>query len=441
MSRAQRRAIAAEAARLMMDEGIEEYMTAKHLAADALLGMRHGGKVSLPSNREIRDALHARAVLREGADRTERLFRLRTVAWELMGLLAPFEPRLIGSVASGAIHAGSDVDLQLFTARLDRVEATLRLAGHSVERTEKDVLRDGRFHRYVHLHLTVRGAPVELSIYEPAELWRVSLSSIDGKPIDRVRRGRVRTLLEREHRVAFARCRADAARGQVGASDHAASSGRSGTETAVPTFDPVLELNRFHLAEAWPWEVRAVDETTWLRLDGSVSDPDVGAAIAILLAYNDVDVPDATPAAALQALAARATSSGLAAPGGVRARAGDRTIPPGCCCGVEDWRHWWTTALDRRSPWWGHDPFQGIRWQGDTAHLSPTPEAPEPAYEIATTHADLVAARDVFERDLIAFLDRVRDWAEAVAPDAAETLVEALDRAFEIRRAGDGPPA
>ena len=57
-----RGAIAVEAARLMYEEGVKQYFTAKRLAAKRLLG-RVGGRrlryrpMDLPSNGEIRDAL------------------------------------------------------------------------------------------------------------------------------------------------------------------------------------------------------------------------------------------------------------------------------------------------------------------------------------------------------------------------------------------------
>ena len=49
--------------------------------------------------------------------------------------------------------------------------------------------------RYVHYHFDVEGIPVELSVYDRAELYITRYSSIDGKPIDRVPRRRVVAML------------------------------------------------------------------------------------------------------------------------------------------------------------------------------------------------------------------------------------------------------
>jgi len=198
MSRAsRRRALAEEAARLMHDEGVREYYTAKHRAADNLLGMRRSDTVSLPSNREIRAALVARAEVLEGLGRKRRLRHLRQVAAEVMVALQLYEPRLIGSVASGAIHASSDIDIQLFTHHPLHVEATLFREGYDAERVDLEVFKDGAHRRYLHYHFDADGAHVELSVYGPEELHRVALSSIDGKPIDRVPIRRVRHWLQR----------------------------------------------------------------------------------------------------------------------------------------------------------------------------------------------------------------------------------------------------
>src|SRR5262249_32496235 len=74
-----RATIALEAARLMYEEGVKQYFTAKRIAAKRKLG-RSGGKrlryrpSDLPSNGEIRDALLGLAELAEGSRRTRRLF-------------------------------------------------------------------------------------------------------------------------------------------------------------------------------------------------------------------------------------------------------------------------------------------------------------------------------------------------------------------------------
>ena len=185
--------IAEEAARVMVDEDVKEYIEAKRIAADNLFGMRASANIRLPSNGEIRAAIVARAALRDSG--RERLSHMRRVALEVMLQLEAFEPRLIGSVATGAIHRNSDVDIQLFCVRHDTLEQVLHANGYEAERLEHEIWKDGMFRRYVHYHFEREGVDIELSVYEPAELHVVRFSSIDGKPIDRVPRRRLEALL------------------------------------------------------------------------------------------------------------------------------------------------------------------------------------------------------------------------------------------------------
>ena len=179
----------------MVDEDVREYIAAKRMAADNLLGMRVGTPAALPSNGEIRAAIVARSKLDPGFAYEARLAHMRRVAVQVMGVLDAFEPRLIGSVASGNIHRNSDLDLQLFCGREDELEHALRDAGYTFERIEHDVMKDGAFRRYVHYHFDADGVPVELSVYDRKELSITRYSSVDGKPIDRVPRRRVEALL------------------------------------------------------------------------------------------------------------------------------------------------------------------------------------------------------------------------------------------------------
>ncbi len=182
-------AVAAEAARLMLDEGVKEYFTAKRLAADRL------GARRLPSNRQIRSVIVALTSI-DAEARRRWLRRLREVAVRVMERLHDLEPRLIGSVASGAVHAESDVDLHIFTLDEEALLIRLRDAGLDPVREVRPVVKGGRLRRFVHVRFDVDDVFVELSVYAPAELRRTSYSSIDGKPIDRVPLGRVRRLLD-----------------------------------------------------------------------------------------------------------------------------------------------------------------------------------------------------------------------------------------------------
>jgi len=192
-----------EAARLMYEEGVSQYLDAKHLAAKRLLGRGHGKRLrfrprDLPSNGEIADALHALARLHEGDDHQWRLFRMRVVALETMERLNAFSPRLIGSVSTGRIRAGSDIDLHLFADHIESVEGRLAELKWDYETRVVAIRQGSRSAEYNHLYLQ-REFPVELSIYPSNEIRVRGRSSTDGKPIIRLNIDRVRDLLLAEH--------------------------------------------------------------------------------------------------------------------------------------------------------------------------------------------------------------------------------------------------
>jgi hypothetical protein len=200
--------IAAEAARLMYEEDVKQYFTAKRMAAKRLLG-RVGGKrlryrpQDLPSNGEIRDALLMLAELAEGDRRTRRLFAMRIVSLEAMRALVPFESRLIGSVSTGHIRRGSDIDLSVFTDNEDALERHLRNLGWTFETERVTILKFGQLREYMHIHVA-DVFPIELTVYALRELRFRPRSSTDGKPIRRVKIAALEALLMQEHPEAWA---------------------------------------------------------------------------------------------------------------------------------------------------------------------------------------------------------------------------------------------
>jgi hypothetical protein len=191
--------VAEEAARLMYEERVEQYFTAKRMAAKRLFG--HGNARTrtfrasdLPSNGEIQAAMLAYAESVEGDTRTERLHRMRTLALVAMRMLEAFEPRLVGSVATGHVHVGSDIDIQLFTDDTDAPERFFRARRLPYERDDVLIRRGNRWCEYQHIRLDA-DFPIELTVYPRRELRVRSRSSTDGKPMTRLRIDHVEALL------------------------------------------------------------------------------------------------------------------------------------------------------------------------------------------------------------------------------------------------------
>ncbi|MCB9766331.1 MAG: nucleotide-binding enzyme [Alphaproteobacteria bacterium] len=203
-----RQQITEEAARLMYAEGVGQYFDAKRIAARRLLGTSGARQLQfrprdLPSNGEIREAMLALARRAEGEDQARRLFALRVQALVIMEVLLDFRPRLIGSVSTGHVRRGSDVDLHVFTVDVDVLTAALDAEGIGYTVEPVLIRISGGFKEYTHVHLDTP-FPVELTVYDPRELRVVSRSSTDGRPIDRVDPARLEARMAEEHPAAWA---------------------------------------------------------------------------------------------------------------------------------------------------------------------------------------------------------------------------------------------
>jgi predicted nucleotidyltransferase len=192
-----RQAIAIEAARLMYERVESEYFTAKRKAARRVC--RGGVKPSdLPSNAEIRDQIQAIARMQEGDKRTEHLRDMRLAALHMMHVLRPFRPRLIGSVMTGHIRKGSDIDLHVFTDSIGLVTDTLEQAGYAFDVERKQVLKHGETRMFTHIHVHDR-FNYELTVYAEDLAHYVFKSSITGKAIERASIAELEEFLAKEY--------------------------------------------------------------------------------------------------------------------------------------------------------------------------------------------------------------------------------------------------
>ena len=103
--------IAREAARIMAEQGLDDFRLAKQKAA-ARLG--NPDSRQMPGNAEIQEALVEYQELFLGEAHTQRLRQLRRSALEAMRLFEPFAPRLVGPVLEGSAGHDTVVSLHLF---------------------------------------------------------------------------------------------------------------------------------------------------------------------------------------------------------------------------------------------------------------------------------------------------------------------------------------
>ena len=188
-----RLAVAEEAARIMREQGVDDFLQAKRKAADRL-GVTDAS--ILPRNTEIEAALVAHQRL-FAADRHEAdLASMRRSALEAMRLMADFQPRLVGPVLTGTASAHSEINLHLFSDSPEAVSIRLEERGvpHEVLERRLRYERD-RAVSYPALRFVAGRQTVDAVVFPLDGIRQAPCSPVDGKPMRRASVAEVEALL------------------------------------------------------------------------------------------------------------------------------------------------------------------------------------------------------------------------------------------------------
>src|ERR671937_587669 len=122
---------------------------------------------------------------------------MRLEALRMMRLLRPFRPRLIGSVMTGHVRKGSDIDLHVFCDSPALVTDLLEQEGFQYDLERKQVVKHGEARVFTHIHIFGR-FNFELTVYPEEKANYVFKSSITGKAIERASIAELEDFLRRE---------------------------------------------------------------------------------------------------------------------------------------------------------------------------------------------------------------------------------------------------
>src|SRR5712671_5343650 len=89
---------------------------------------------------------------------------MRLQALRLMRLLRAFKPRLIGSVMTGHVRKGSDIDIHVFSDSATLITDLLQQEGFQYDLERKQVSKHGESRIFTHVHVFAR-FNFELTIY------------------------------------------------------------------------------------------------------------------------------------------------------------------------------------------------------------------------------------------------------------------------------------
>lgn len=189
-----RQRLAQEAARLMAEEGVRDFYSAKRKAAERLGA---SNTHNMPRNQEIEAALQDHQRLFQGDAQQQNLRELRTAAVQAMQFFADFEPRLTGSVLSGTAGEHSDINLHLFAEVSEDVHLFLMEAGVPFEAGHRRI-RIGRDQSedIPSLRFIAGDAHIEALIFPTKGLRQAPPSPLDGRPMARAGLNQVMELLE-----------------------------------------------------------------------------------------------------------------------------------------------------------------------------------------------------------------------------------------------------
>lgn len=168
-----RREIAALAARLMAEDGIQDYGFAKRKAARQLGASE---TESLPTNAEVEAELRAWQALYQDEEHDQRLREMRAAAASLMRALAAFRPYLTGAVLDGTAGRFSQIDIDLFVDSAKDVE--IFFLNRNLRYEHRDVRRTGPDAPEAVLSFDWEDVPVRLSIY-PEHLERMTRKGVE----------------------------------------------------------------------------------------------------------------------------------------------------------------------------------------------------------------------------------------------------------------------
>jgi hypothetical protein len=188
-----RKMLAQEAARIIVEQGIQNYRIAKNKAAERF-GMSERG--TLPGNSEIEQAVSEHLKIFGRESHLDLLRVLREAALSAMELLAAFTPRLVGPVLHGTASANSAVNLHVFSDSTELVAQALQDRSVQYRIYERRIKsRRNYAETFSGFRFTHDDSPIEATVFPVNGMRQAPISPINGKPMQRADRQAVLALL------------------------------------------------------------------------------------------------------------------------------------------------------------------------------------------------------------------------------------------------------
>lgn len=189
-----RQQLALEAARLMAEEGIKDFQTAKQKAA---LRLHTPQTHNLPRNDEIQAALNEYQRIFKADSQPQHLQHLRQISRKAMAFFELFEPRLVGAVLDGSANEHSDISLHLFSDSHEELSLFLLNQGIPFEHCSQKVnMPNGDSIEVPGYRLVMEDAPVLLLVFNRKGLRQAPRCPTTGRPMQRFSLNKVEELIQ-----------------------------------------------------------------------------------------------------------------------------------------------------------------------------------------------------------------------------------------------------
>lgn len=185
--------IAQECARMLIEEGVQDFSIARRKAA---LRLGITDRAALPDHQEIELALADRQRLFHADRQADQLRKLRETALGAMRLLAQFRPRLTGPVLSGAIGPNTSVQLHLFADAPEEVAVFLmdqQIPFETGVQRLKMANGDQIYPPVFRVHTGL--SRMDLTVFRPLAEREAPLSPLTGRPMHRASATEIQILL------------------------------------------------------------------------------------------------------------------------------------------------------------------------------------------------------------------------------------------------------
>ncbi len=187
-----RERIAQQAARLIAEDGQQDYALAKIKAARQIGAP---DTRNLPNDEEVARALRDYQALYQKDEQSERLRQLRQQALAAMRLLERFNPFLTGSVLNGTATRHSDINLQLFADSAKEVELFLLARQAAYKSGERRIHFGGEVRAFPVFTLLEGPAEINVTVFATDDLRQIPRGHPDKRPLERARAKQVEALL------------------------------------------------------------------------------------------------------------------------------------------------------------------------------------------------------------------------------------------------------